>query len=177
MTQMAKVAGGEAYHIKTPDEFGPTLGRVLGGLLTCVAQNVKLTLKIKPDVKILEVLNDFDVKGKDDKTEAVITVDDVYSMEKRSVLVRLELPEMDKSDRPFKLGTASIEYQDLLAQEPRTAELGLKVEYVKEADADQEADKRVAEQIAVLKASKAQEEPMKLAQQALYSQAQSVIRR
>src|SRR4029077_7143482 len=54
MTQMAKGAGGEAYHIKTPDEFGPTLGRVLGGLLTCVAQNVKLTLKMKPDVKILE---------------------------------------------------------------------------------------------------------------------------
>lgn len=176
MTAMAKVAGGEAYHIKTPDEFGPTLGRVLGGLLSCVAQKIKLTLKTKPDVKILEVLNDFDVKGSDDQTEAVITVDDVYSQEKRAVLVKLELPEMDKSDRPFKLGTASIEYQDILAQEPRTAEVALKIEYVKESEADKDSDKEVAEKIALLAAAKAQEEAMVLAQQGHFAQAKSVIR-
>jgi Ca-activated chloride channel family protein len=176
MTAMAKVTGGEAYHIKTPDEFGPTLGRVLGGLLSCVAQKVKLTLKMKPDVKILEVLNDFDVKGNDDKTEAVITVDDVYSQEKRGVLVKLELPEMDKSDRPFKLGAASIEYQDLLANESCFEELALKIEYVKESEADKEADKEVAEKIAVMAAAKAQEEAMVLAQQGHFAQAKSVIR-
>lgn len=176
MTQMARAAGGEAYHIKTPDEFGPTLGRVLGGLLTCVAQNVKVTLKMKPDVKILEVLNDFDVEANDKKTEATITVDDVYSEEKRRVLCEVELPAMDNSSRPFKYGTATVEYQDLIANEKRTEELSLEVEYVKEADADKEPDKEVAEQLAVLKAAKAQEEAMKLAQQGNFAGAQSVIR-
>lgn len=176
MTAMAKVAGGEAYHIKTPDECGPTLGRVLGGLLSCVAQGVKLTLKTKPDVKILECLNDFDVKGNTEQTEAVVTVDDVYAQEKRNVLFKLELPEMDKSGRPLKLGTASIEYQDLLAKEPRTADVSLEVEYVKEADADKEADKQVAEQIAILAASKAQEEAMKLAAMGQFAQAKGVLR-
>ena len=176
MTQMAKAAGGEAYHIKTPDEFGPTLGRVLGGLLTCVAQNVKVTLKMKPDVKILEVLNDFDVEANDKKTEATITVDDVYSEEKRRVLCEIELPAMDNSSRPFKYGTAVVEYQDLVANEKRTEELSLEVEYVKEADADKESDKEVAEQLAVIKAAKAQEEAMKLAQQGNFAGAQSVIR-
>jgi len=176
MTHMAKAGGGDAYHIKTPDEFGPTLGRVLGGLLTCVAQNVKVTLKMKPDVKILEVLNDFDVDANDKKTEATITVDDVYSEEKRRVLCEIELPAMDNSSRPFKYGTATVEYQDLLSNEKHAEEISLEVEYVKEADADKESDKEVAEQIAILKAAKAQEEAMKLAQQGNFTAAQSVIR-
>lgn len=176
MTQMAKAGGGDAYHIKTPDEFGPTLGRVLGGLLTCVAQNVKLTLKLKPDVKILDVLNDFDVDANEKKTQATITVDDVYSEEKRRVLCEIEIPEMENSSRPFKYGTATIEYQDLVKNEKCSEEISLDVEYVKEADADKEPHKLVAEQIAILKASKAQEEAMRLAQQGNYLQAQSVIR-
>jgi uncharacterized protein YegL len=176
MTAMAKLAGGEAYHIKRPDDFGPTLGRVLGGLLSCVAQGVKITLKTKPDVKIVECLNDFDVKGNTEQTEAVVTVDDVYAQEKRNVLFKLALPEMDKSGRPFKLGAVSIEYQDLLAKEPRTAEVSLEVEYVKEPDADKEADKLVAEQVAILAASKAQEEAMKLAAMGQFSQANGVLR-
>ncbi len=176
MKSMSRAAGGDAYHIKTPDEFGPTLGRVLGGLVSCVAQKVKLTVKTKPDVKILEVLNDFDVKGSDDQTEAIVTVDDVYSEEKRGVLMELELPEMDKSGRPFKLGTATIEYQDLLAKEPRSHEIALEVEYVKEADEDKAADKEVAEKIALIKAAKAQEEAIKLAQAGQFAQAKSVIR-
>lgn len=176
MTQMAKAGGGDAYHIKTPDEFGPTLGRVLGGLLTCVAQNVKVTLKTKPDVKILEVLNDFDVTANDKKTEATITVDDVYSEEKRRVLVEIEIPEMDQSVRQFTLGTVAIEYQDLVTQEKRSEEVSFKVQYVKEIEADKEADKEVAEQIAVLKASKAQDEAMRLAKMGRFGEAKSVIR-
>jgi len=176
MTAMARAAGGDAYHIKNADEFGPTLGRVLGGLLSCVAQKVKLSLKVKPDVKILEVLNDFDVKGSDDKTEAVITVDDVYSQEKRTVLLRLELPAMDKMERPFTLGTASIEYQDLVAKEPRSAEVALKVQYVKEDEADKTSDVEVAEKIALLNAAKAQEEAIKLAKMGHYDQAKGVLR-
>jgi len=176
MTSMAKAGGGEAYHIKTPDEFGPTLGRVLGGLLTCVAQNVKLTLKMKPDVKILEVLNDFDVDANDKKTEATVTVDDVYSEEKRRVLAEIELPAMDNSSRPFKYGTAVIEYQDLTKQEKVTDEIALEVEYVKESEADKESDKEVAEQVAALAASKAQEEALRLAQQGRFADAKSVLR-
>lgn len=176
LTSMAKAGGGSAYHIQTPDECAATFGRELGGLLNCVAQNLKLTVSTKPDVKILEVVNDLDVKGNDTQTEAVIKVDDVYSQEKRRILLRIELPEMDKSGRPFKFGSAKVEYQDLLAKEPREAEISLEVEYVKESEADKDADKEVAEQIALLAAAKAQEEAMNLAQQGHFAQAQGVIR-
>jgi Mg-chelatase subunit ChlD len=138
MTAMTKAGGGNEYHITTPDEAPAAFGREIGGLLSCVAQAVKVTIKTKPDVKIKEVLNDFDVKGTPDETEAVISVDDVYGSEKRKLLLRLELPEMDKAGHPFKLGDVKVEFEDLVAKEPRFEEVAIKVEYVKEADADKE---------------------------------------
>lgn len=175
MTAMTKAGGGNEYHITTPDQAPAAFGREIGGLLSCIAQAVKVTIKTKPDVKIKEVLNDFDVKGNTDETEAVISVDDVYGSEKRKLLLRLELPEMDMSGRPFKLGDVTVQFEDLVAKEPRTEEVSVKVEYVKEADADKESDKEVLEQIAVQKAAKAQEEAVGFAQMGNYAGAQAVI--
>lgn len=175
MTAMTKAGGGNEYHITTPDEAPKAFGREIGGLLSCVAQAVKVTIKTKPDVKIKEVLNDFDVKGNAEETEAVITVDDVYSNEKRKLLLRLELPAMHKSGHAFKLGDVKVEFQDLLVNEMRSEEVAVKVEYVKDADADKESDKDVMEQIAVQKAAKAQEEAILLAQQGNYVGANRVV--
>lgn len=164
LTAMAKAGGGNEYHIATPDQAPAAFGREIGGLLSCVAQAVKVTVKTKPDVKIKEVLNDFDVKGNKEETEAVISIDDVYGSEKRKLLLRLELPAMDKSGHAFKLADVRIDFEDLMAKESRSEEVAVKVEYVKEADADKESDKEVLEQIAVHKAVKAQEEAIQLAQ-------------
>lgn len=177
MTAMTKAGGGNEYHITTPDQAPAAFGREIGGLLSCVAQAVKVTIRTKPDVKIKEVLNDFDVKGNSDETEAVITVDDVYGSEKRKILLRLELPAMDDAvgGRAFKLGDVVVEFEDLVAKEPRSEEVSVKVEYVKEADADKESDKDVLEQIAVQKAVKAQEEAIGFAQVGNYAGAQQVV--
>jgi Ca-activated chloride channel family protein len=175
MTAMTKAGGGNEYHITTPDQAPAAFGREIGGLLSCVAQAVKVTIRTKPDVKIKEVLNDFDVKGNDDETEAVISVDDVYGSEKRRLLLRLELPAMDKNGHPFKLGDVTVTFEDLVAKEPRTEEVAIKVEYVKEADADKESDKEVLEQIAVQKAAKAQEEAFKFAQAGNFVAAKGVV--
>lgn len=175
MTAMTKAGGGNEYHITTPDQAPAAFGREIGGLLSCVAQAVKVTIRTKPDVKIKEVLNDFDVKGNTEETEAVISVDDVYGSEKRKVLVRLELPAMDKSGHPFKLADVTVTFEDLIAKEARSEEIAIKVEYVKEADADKDSDKDVLEQIAVQKAAKAQEEAIQLAQQGNYAGAQQMV--
>lgn len=176
LDSMSRAGGGNFYYVRTPDECPAFFGRELGGLLSCVAQSVKLTVRTKQDVKILEVLNDLDVKASDDRTEAVVSVDDVYGQETRRVLLRLELPAMEKSGRPFRLGEVKVEFQDLLAKEPRTEEAAVFVEYVKEEDADREADKEVAEQVAVMEAAKAQEEAVRLAKAGHYDRAKSVVR-
>lgn len=177
MTSMVKAAGGNEYHIATPDQAPGAFGREIGGLLSCVAQAVKITVKTKTDVKIKEVLNDFDVTANPEETEVVISVDDVYGSEKRKILLRLELPEMeaDKATRPLKLGDIKVEFEDLVAQKAAVEETSFKVEYVKEDEADKESDKEVLEQIAVHKAAKAQEEAIKLAKSGDFTGAREVV--
>lgn len=177
MTAMTKAGGGNEYHITTPDEAPAAFGREIGGLLSCVAQAVKVTVKTKKDVKIKEVLNDFDVKGSDDETEAVISVDDVYGAEKRRILMRLELPSMDddKGSRPFKLADVTVDFEDLIGKSAASEAVSVKVEYVKEAAADKDSDKEVLEQVAVQKAAKAQEQAMQLAQQGNFAAAKGVV--
>ena len=173
---MARTGGGNFTYIETPDACGAAFGRELGGLMSCVAQGVKVKVVTKPDVKILEVLNDLDVDANKDQTEATISVDDVYSEERRHLVLKLELPAMDSSGRPFKLGDVEVKYTDLIAKEPRSFETSFKIEYVKDDEVQKDADKTVLELIATFKAAKAQEEALKMAQAGNFAGAQHVIR-
>jgi Ca-activated chloride channel family protein len=176
LASMAKAGGGNFYFVSNPDQAPAFFGRELGGLLSCVAQGVKVTITMKPDAKIVEVLNDLDVKGDDKGHKAVVTVDDVYSGETRNVLLKVELPEIDKGGHPWKYADIKVSYEDLVSREPREEELSIKVEYVKAADADKDQNKVVLDQIALQKAAKAQVEARALADKGNFSGAQSVLR-
>jgi Ca-activated chloride channel family protein len=176
LESMAKQGGGSFYYIQTPDDCLSAFAQELGGLLSCVAQNIKVNISTKEDVKILEVLNDFDVKGNAEKTSADIAIDDVYSEEKRQILVKLELPVMnDVLPRPIKLGDISIEYYDLLDKSTHRAPLAFKVEYVKAQDAQKDADKEVAEQLTIIRAAKIQEEAIAMARNGNFAGAQQHV--
>lgn len=176
LASMAKKGGGNFYFVKTPDDAPAFFGRELGGLLSCVAQNVKVKLSAKKDVKLVDVLNDFDVDANKDQTDATITVDDVYAEEKRRILIKVELPEVDKGlPRPVKIIDVEVNYHDLQSNEPRRLEDSVSVEYVKEDDAQKDADKEVQEQLALIEAARAQEEAIKLADAGNFQQAQVVI--
>jgi hypothetical protein len=177
LESMAKQGGGNFYYIQTPDDCLNAFAQELGGLLSCVAQNIKISLSTKEDVKILEVLNDFDVKGNAEKTSADISIDDVYSEEKRQILIKLELPRVDDvPPRPLKLGDIAIEYYDILDKSTVRAPLAIKVEYVKPQDAQKEANKEVAEQLMIIRAAKIQEEAILMARAGNRAGAQSLVK-
>jgi Ca-activated chloride channel homolog len=177
MASMAKQGGGNFWFVKTPDECPAFFGRELGGLLSCVAQTVKLKLTAAPGVRIVEVLNDLDVDAKEDGSEATVSVDDVYAEEKRKVLVRLELPEKSKAVavRPSKVCDIEASFQDLRVNEPRSESTKVTAEYVREDEADKSQDKEVLEQIEFLKAAEAQAEAEKLADRGQFAQAQQMV--
>jgi len=178
LLSMAKKGGGNFYFVKTPDECPSFFGRELGGLLSCVAQGVKVKIKAAAGVKILEVLNDFDVDANKEQTEATITVDDVYSEETRRVLVKLELPKVSKAvaARPSKVCDVEIEFHDLRINEPKSESVKVKIEYVKSGNEQAKPHKEVEEQIALLVAAKAHEEARKFADAGNFAGAQSVLR-
>lgn len=173
---MARKGGGNLHHIKNPDECLGAFGRELGGLVTCVAQVIKVKIKTKPDFKILEVLSDFDVEGSKDQTEAAIAVDDVYSEERRRIVLKVEIPKSDKPlPRPIKFADIEICYHDLLANESKEEKLSAEIEQVKPEDAQKEASLEVKEEILRIDVAKAQEEAIRLAAAGNYAGARQVI--
>jgi Ca-activated chloride channel homolog len=176
LTSMAKAGKGNFYFIKTIDECPSVFGRELGGLLTCSAQNIKVRIKAKPDVKLLSVISDFDVDGKDDKSEAVISVDDVYSEERRQVLLKVEVPAFEKvPPRPLKIADIEVDFHDVQAKEPRQETCKVEVQYVKEEDAQKDATPTVKDELLRIEAAKAQEEAMKLARAGNFMGAQQFV--
>lgn len=177
LESMAKAGGGNLHYIKNPDDCMGAFGRELGGLITCVAQGIKVKVKSKPDFKILEVLSDFDVDGNKDQTEAVISVDDVYSEERRRVLLKIRIPKTDKAlPRPIKFADIEVSYHDLVENKTVEEKVSVEIDQVKEEDAQKEAATEVKEELARVTAAKAQEEAIKLANQGNFVAAQSAIR-
>lgn len=176
LDQMARKGGGTCYHIDSPDRIGPTFGKELGGLLSCVAQNIKVTVAGKTGVRLIEVMNDLDVEASPDKTQATIQVDDVYSEETRRLVLKLEIPAIEKGERPFKLGDIKVEYLDLVTKEPRSAEVPFKVQYVEKDEAQKDPDKEVADQVARIEARRAQEKALELAKAGDFDGAQSLVK-
>lgn len=176
LDQMARKGGGACYHIDSMDKIGPTFGKELGGLVSFVAQNIKVTIAGKTGVKLLEVLNDFDVDASADKSQATVHMDDVLSEETRDLVVKIEVPAIEKGERPFKLGDIKIEYLDLTKNEPRTEEIPFKVQYVEKDEAQKDQDTYVANQLARMQVKKAQEQAMDLAKAGNFTGAQAAIK-
>jgi hypothetical protein len=176
LESMAKAGNGNLHYIKNPDDCMGAFGRELGGLITCVAQGIKVKVKSKPDFKVLEILSDFDVEGNKDQTEAVVSVDDVYSEERRRILLKIQIPKTDKAlPRPIKFADIEVTYHDLAANEPREEKVSIEIEQVKPEDAQKDAAVEVREEIARIAAGKAQEEAVKLANAGNFAGAQQVI--
>ena len=176
--QMAKAGGGNFYFVNTPDECLSIFGTELGGLLSCVAQQIKVKLNVEKDVRILEVLNDYDVEADDkDGRWATASVGDAYADEVRRVLIKLEIPAMSRTlgARPIHVATIRTDFFDVLANENRWEEQLIKMEFVAADKAQKDPEKEVVEQIAIQKAAKAQMEAMKLAEQHDWKGAQVMV--
>lgn len=177
LTSMAKRGGGNFYFVKDIDSCAPFFGFEMGGLLSCVAQTIKVKINAASGAKILEVMNDLDVEGNDDKTSAKIVVDDLYADEVRHVLIKMELPEMTKAvaKRDSKIATVEVSYHDVEAKKDETADAKVKIEFVKPGDEQKEANKEVKEQLARAEAARAQDRAREMANKGDFDGAKRVI--
>jgi Ca-activated chloride channel family protein len=177
LTSMAKRGGGNFYFVKDIDSCAPFFGLELGGLLSCVAQTLKVKINATSGAKILEVMNDLDVEGNDDKTSAKITLDDIYSEEDRHILIKMELPEASKAiaKRDSKIATVEVSYHDVEAKKDETIDAKVKIEFVKPGDEQKEANKEVKEQLARVEAARAQDKAREMANKGDFDGAKRVI--
>lgn len=177
MASMAQKGGGNFYYIKNVDECPAFFGREFGGLISCIAQGIKVKLTAAAGVKFVKVYNDFDVNANDEQTECTISVDDIYAEETRKLLVMVELPEKSKAvaARSSKLCDVEVIYTDLKTNEDVKLEESVKIDYVKKDEAQDKGDKLVLEQILRFKAADAQIEAKKLADKGQFQEAQNLM--
>jgi len=175
LADMAKAGGGNYYFIGGKD-IGSVFARELGGMLSCIAQNLEVRIRPNKGGEVLEVLNDFTVEDKGG--EAAINAEDLYAGETKHVLVRLRVakPDGKPKARPFSVAHVAVSWDDATSKKHERRELNPKVTFVKAKDADAEPALAVAEQVALVQAANAQLEAVKAAERGDWAGAQDALR-
>lgn len=159
LTALANIGKGNYAYIENPDDAPAAFARELGGLLSCYGQDLVFTLTPKngkSGVKISEVLSDVTVDTKDDVV--IIKVPDIYSEEKRQILVAVDVGEQDNIfPREVTLVDIVLDYDDVKTGKRVSLTTKAQLEFVKtEDEAQKDQDATVADQLALVQIQKAQ---------------------
>ncbi|MHC4777184.1 MAG: vWA domain-containing protein [Planctomycetota bacterium] len=111
LTGVATTSGGNFYFIQDPDDAPKAFSTELGELMGLAAQNLQGRIRFGPGVRFREILNPYPVRTAEGNLE--VFVGDVFSGEKRAVLLRLDVEVSGEGEHD--VFSASFEYDDLLA--------------------------------------------------------------
>jgi Ca-activated chloride channel homolog len=133
MMKLAAKSGGNHVFIENADELADIFNKEFDDVMSVVAQNLKIKLKIPEGIRPIRVLgNDADINGQIIETRLA----QVYSEQVRYVLVELEIPAGQKDQR-LPLGTTSVSYRDMKTGDiKQQAKTDLSVKFVSGETAD-----------------------------------------
>jgi len=108
--------GGTYYFVDNDSDVSSAFGDALGGVLSVVAQNVRVTLKVPQEaaangVTILDVKHDNATKNEDGSFS--ITLNDFYAEESRDIIFEVSLSNENNST-PVIHATSSLSYLDTI---------------------------------------------------------------
>lgn len=175
MEKMSEMGKGNYYYMADPDSCGKAFATELAGLLTVVAQKVKIIIVPEKDrMKILEVMDDVDVT--ETEGQVVISIPDVIAGETRYILIKVSTKAQDKVwARPAAIATVSTDYLNMIEGAMVTQKVGtpVKIEFAKTGDTVMDVD--VKTQLAIIEAIKAQEKANVMASQGNYTGAMNIM--
>ncbi len=162
MTALAEAGGGHAHFAETPDAAPAIFSEELEGLTSIVAQNVSIEIRPGAEVEVLGILNDFPqipVEG-----GVQVELGDAYAGERRRVVLGFHVPYLAALG-PVAVAEIVLRYVsvgDEVAHHEVTIPVVANVVSAKEA-AHALPDAAVREEVLVLRAAKAREEAIGLA--------------
>lgn len=146
LQKLADVGGGNYYFIETPEDIPQAFADALGGLASVIAQNVEVEVsKGGPDVMVEKVFSGFDVTD-EEKGSKKVCFGDIYSEERKDIVVRLKVPKLDSAKEKDPLLTVKISYFDAVESEMKTAEINVNVQRVDQLPASRTPDTDVVDQ-------------------------------
>lgn len=165
---IADKAKGEAHHITDDESMSSSFARELGGLVSCIAQGLKVEFEMNADNEIIEVISDnYEHSLSSDNKLLTIEIPDIYAGESMRTAIKVRIPKPGKgvagSARGFRVATVKGECVNLKTMETETFEEKIMVNFVSASNADKKPNKEVAECAGMLKTAKASREAMAMA--------------
>jgi Ca-activated chloride channel family protein len=114
MTNLAEFGGANYYFIANPDEIASIFSNELQGLLTIVAQNLRLVLELNPTCRFLQA---FGYPTKISGNQIEIKLNDIFSEEQKTILLKFSVPT--NSAGKLRLGDISLCYDDVVRENRR----------------------------------------------------------
>ncbi len=134
MQMIAENAGGNYYFIENPDQMNAIFQNELGMLFATIAKDVRLYFKPNDVVKKVDV---FGYLAKIEENQADIEMEDLFTGEKRSMVIRLEI--MPEGEGKFDVGEFGLSYLDVDENEKKSYTSAIKVESTTDPEKVKEA--------------------------------------
>jgi hypothetical protein len=119
LREISESGNGLYYFLKNADEIPVSFANCLGGLLSVVAQNIKLTIEINEE----EILN-YEIEklisklktteSKDIKKKIEIIIGDLYSEEKRDIIFSIKCKKIESMKLNCKFLTCTLNYFNVI---------------------------------------------------------------
>jgi Ca-activated chloride channel family protein len=177
LRDMAKAGQGNFYYMKGADSAGQAFANELGGLLTTVAQALKIKVRPVSDrIDLKGIMEDLDVEDKGDHIE--IAIPDVLAGETRYATLsvtcnRRPIPDDDGAE---VVADIDIEYLMPSTGEYEALKLRPMIQWTAPGAEDKAINVEVNTQLAVVKAAPALEKALESAQAGDYDSAKEFVR-
>jgi Ca-activated chloride channel family protein len=169
MEAIARSGDGNFFHIDSPDQLPDIFETELSGLSATLGQRVSLGLKPQSGVRVMDVLNDFELTNTRRHKLPNLMVGAPIN-----VVVRLQIPAMEQACQVLNLRLA---WDDPHQADRQVLRAGLTLPVVPpEQLSDFPANAAVQEQVALLMGARARREAMQFADAGDYEAARSSIR-
>ncbi|HMV43776.1 MAG TPA: anti-sigma factor antagonist [Leptospiraceae bacterium] len=99
LRDIAVNGGGNFYYVSSPEQTSEIFFREFGDIGALYAQAVEVKLKLAPNVKMLEIYNDFPFQSNEDGTISIQS-GDVRADDARSIVMSLEIDAEKNIDAP-----------------------------------------------------------------------------
>ena len=175
LTQMADAGGGNAHYAESPDAAPAIFAQELEGLTQLAAQNVSVEIRPRSDVEFLGVLNEYPVVRVSGGVQ--LQVGDAYAGDRRRIVLALHVPRLAELgvEAIAELVVRYVAVGDEVAEHVLTLPIVVNAVSATEAAAAG-PDAEVHEEVLVLRAARARDEAIRLADAGDVAGAQGALR-
>jgi len=144
LRNVAETGEGLYYFVEDEDSIVSAFADCLGGILSVVAQNIKLNITAKDGVKLKKVYEKYKQTEKSKGKSIEMNMGDIFSEEERDILVLVELDKSKSDMDAQELVSVHLDYFNVIDSMPCQSNATAHVDRVtKLENEDKEADQDI----------------------------------